>query len=119
MERAGMVMSLRDATAGIRGIGKVEKLYLDNTNLMYVLAPQQVEIGNVRETFFLNQMRVRYSVVSSPVSDFVVNGCTFEVGGKNKGRRQISDITNGYVVKDDIEFGYQQVLPLWAFGLTY
>ncbi len=119
MERAGMLMSLRDATAGIRGIGKVEKIYLDNTNLMYVLAPQNAEIGNVRETFFLNQMRVRYSVESSEVSDFVVNDCTFEVGGKNKGKRQIATVANAYIVKDDIEFGYQQTVPLWAFGLTY
>lgn len=119
MERAGMMMSLRDATAGIRGIGKVEKIYLDNTNLMYVLAPESVEKGNMRETFFLNQMRVHHSVVSSAVSDFEIGEYTFEVGGRNKGKRQVADVPNGYVVKDDIEFGYQRTLPLWAFGLTY
>ncbi len=119
MERAGMLMTLRDATAGVRGIGKVEKMYVDNSNLMYVLAPDTIDIGNIRETFFLNQMRVRYPVVSSAVSDFQIGEYTFEVGGKNKGKRQIADVPNGYVVKDDIELGYQRTLPLWAFGLTY
>ena len=62
MERAGMIAQLRDDTLGLRGLGKVEKLYLDNTNLIYVLAPTDANIGNVRETFFMNQMRVKNEV---------------------------------------------------------
>mgnify|MGYP004467108313 FL=1 len=119
MERAGMIAQLRDAVGGIRGLGKTEKVYLDNTNLIYVLAPKRADIGNVRETFFMNQMRVVGDVVCSPVSDFLVDGMTFEIGGRKKGQKQISDVKNGYVVKDDIEAGYANVLPLWAFGLLY
>lgn len=119
MERAGMIAQLRDAVGGIRGLGKTEKLYLDNTNLIYVLAPKRADIGNVRETFFMNQMRVVEDVMCSPVSDFLVDGMTFEIGGRKKGQKQISEIDNGYVVKDDIETGYANVLPLWAFGLLY
>ena len=119
MERGGMIAQLRDAVGGIRGLGKTEKLYLDNTNLIYVLAPNRAEIGNVRETFFMNQMRVIGEVMCSPVSDFLVNDMTFEIGGRKKGKKQISEVENGYVVKDDIESGYANVLPLWAFGLLY
>ena len=119
MERAGMIAQLRDTTAGIRGLGKVEKLYLDNPNLIYALATEQADIGNVRETFFMNQVRVMNDVLSSPVSDFEINGKTFEVGGRKKGRKQISGVGEGYVVKDDIESGYANVVPLWAFGLNY
>ena len=119
MERAGMIAQLRDAVGGIRGLGKTEKLYLDNTNLLYALSPQRAEIGNVRETFFMNQLRVVGDVMSSPVSDFLVAGRTFEIGGRKKGQKQISEIENGYVVKDDIESGYANVLPLWSFGLLY
>ena len=119
MERAGMIAQLRDAVGGIRGLGKTEKVYLDNTNLIYVLAPKRADIGNVRETFFMNQMRVVGDVMCSPVSDFLVDGMTFEIGGRKKGQKQISDVKNGYVVKDDIEAGYANVLPLWAFGLLY
>lgn len=119
MERAGMIAQLRDAVGGIRGLGKTEKLYLDNPNLIYALAPQRADIGNVRETFFMNQLRVVGEVKSSPVSDFWVDGMTFEIGGRNKGQKQIADVEKGFVVKDDIEMGYGNVIPLWAFGLLY
>lgn len=119
MERAGMIAQLRDAVGGIRGLGKTEKIYLDNTNLIYVLAPKQADLGNIRETFFMNQMRIVGDVMCSPVSDFLVDGMTFEIGGRKKGQKQISEVNNGYVVKDDIETGYANVLPLWAFGLLY
>lgn len=119
MERAGMIAQLRDAVGGIRGLGKTEKIYLDNTNLIYVLAPKRADIGNIRETFFMNQMRVIGDVMCSPVSDFLVDDMTFEIGGRKKGQKQISEVSNGYVVKDDIETGYANVLPLWAFGLLY
>ncbi|WP_294920107.1 AAA family ATPase [uncultured Prevotella sp.] len=119
MERAGMIAQLRDAVGGICGLGKTEKVYLDNTNLIYALSPKRADIGNVRETFFMNQMRVVGDVMCSPVSDFLVDGMTFEIGGRKKGQKQISEVKNGYVVKDDIETGYANVLPLWAFGLLY
>ena len=119
MERAGMIAQLRDAVGGIRGLGKTEKVYLDNTNLIYALSPKRADIGNVRETFFMNQMRVVGDVMCSPVSDFLVDGMTLEIGGRKKGQKQISEVKNGYVVKDDIETGYANVLPLWAFGLLY
>lgn len=119
MEQAGMIGQLRDDTGGMRGIGKVEKVYLDNTSLAYILGGTATDIGNIRETFFYNQMRVTTDVISSRISDFQIDGRTFEVGGKNKGKRQISDASDGYVVKDDIEFGSGNTIPLWAFGLTY
>ena len=119
IEEAGMIAQLRDATGGIRGLGKVEKVYLDNTNLIYALAATAPDVGNIRETFFLNQMRVKHDVISSPVADFLVGERTFEVGGRGKGKRQIQDVDNGYVVKDDIETGFLRTIPLWQFGLTY
>ena len=77
------------------------------------------DIGNLRETFFFNQMRVNNDVISSSKADFVIGGRTFEVGGKGKGQKQIADSTEGYIVKDDIETGYLNVIPLWTFGLNY
>lgn len=119
IEKAGMISQLRDKTGGIRGLGKVEKLYLDNTNLMYVIAPDNSDIGNVRETFFLNQTRVTNDVISSSISDFEIDGKTFEIGGRKKGRKQIESAKEGYIVKDDIETGYANIIPLWAFGMMY
>jgi hypothetical protein len=119
MEQAGMIGQLRDDTGGIRGVGKVEKVYLDNTNMAYLLGGDAADVGNIRETFFYNQLRVTSDVISSRISDFEIDGKTFEVGGKKKGKKQLSEVKEGYVVKDDIEFGSGNIIPLWAFGLLY
>ena len=119
IEKAGMISQLRDKTGGIRGLGKIEKVYLDNTNLIYALAPDNAQIGNVRETFFMNQTRVLHDVISSTSSDFEIDGKTFEIGGRKKGQKQIENVTEGYIVKDDIETGFANIIPLWAFGLMY
>lgn len=120
IEKAGLIRQLRNSTGGIQGLGKVDKIYLDNSSLIYALGAQGAATGTVRETFFFNQMGCRYHITSSPVSDFLVEGkFTFEVGGRRKGQKQIKDISDAYVVKDDIETGYGNVVPLWQFGLTY
>lgn len=119
MEKAEMITQLRDKTGGIRGLGKVDKVYIDNTNLAYILGNKATDVGNLRETFFINQMRVNNDVIAAPKADFLIGERIFEVGGKKKGQRQIADSTEGYIVKDDIEVGYLNVVPLWAFGLNY
>jgi predicted AAA+ superfamily ATPase len=119
LELAGLIMRLRDRSEGIGQLGKVDKLYLDNTNLIFALAEQQYETGNIRETVFFNQMQVRNKVFRSEKADFNINNITFEVGGKSKNQEQIKNLKNTYIVKDDIEYGYQNVVPLWAFGLNY
>ena len=119
IEEAGMIAQLRDSTGGIRGLGKTNKIYLDNTNLIYSLPNECSNSGNIRETFFLNQLRIKYDVIVSPVADFLIGDYTFEVGGKNKGLKQIQGIDKAFIVKDDIELGYLNTIPLWQFGLTY
>ncbi|MFI3239176.1 MAG: AAA family ATPase [Bacteroidales bacterium] len=119
IEEAGLISQLRTTTGGIKGLGKVDKVYLDNSNLIYALAFSNAEIGNIRETFFMNQLRVIDNVITSPQSDFKVGERTFEIGGKNKKQKQIEGLTNAYLVKDDIEFGYLNSIPLWQFGLLY
>lgn len=119
LEKAGLIGQLRDSTGGIQGLGKVDKVYLDNATLIYVLGNKSTEIGTIRETFFYNQMRVITNVISSRISDFEIDGKTFEVGGRKKKQKQIQNAEQGYVVKDDIETGYGNIIPLWQFGLTY
>lgn len=118
LERAGMLGLLRDNTVGLRNLGKVEKVYVDNPNLMSVLTSSP-NIGNVRETFFYNQMRVKQNITSSKVSDFTINGYTFEIGGHKKGKKPIEDVKDGRVVRDDIETGHGIIIPLWYFGMNY
>ena len=119
MEKAGMIGQLRDGVGGMRELGKTEKVYLDNTNLIYTMTGENANIGNVRETFFFNQTRLNLEVVSSKVSDFQIGKYTFEVGGKKKGLKQVKDVDNAYIVRDDTEYASGQFLPLWSFGLLY
>ena len=113
LEKAGVI------NQGIKLLGKVDKVYLNNTNLAYAISDTIPDIGNVRETVFFSLMRTTQEVTTSSVADFNIGKYTFEIGGKNKAQKQIEGIENAYVVKDDIEYGYKNIIPLWAFGLTY
>lgn len=119
LEKSGMTQGLMAADRGLNLLAKVEKIYLDNTNLMFALGGSQIDVGNLRETFFYNQLKVRNKVYSSDISDFTIDNHTFEVGGKKKGKRQISGLEDAFVVRDDVEYAYSNTIPLWAFGLNY
>ncbi|WP_289464486.1 hypothetical protein [Klebsiella pneumoniae] len=75
--------------------------------------------GNIRETFFYNQMREKQDVTSSRVSDFTIGDYTFEFGGRKNGKQQIEDVKNGRIVKDEIETGHGIIIPLWNSGMNY
>ena len=119
LDKADLINVLHDDTEGYKLLGKVNKIYLNNPNLAYVLSDDEPDTGNVRETMFLSWMRVTHKVTASSVADFKVGKYTFEVGGKNKKQKQIQGVEDAFIVKDDIEYGYQNVIPLWAFGLLY
>lgn len=104
---------------GINSLNKPEKIYLNNSNLMNTLS-SNANIGNVRETFFFNQLSKKNKVNASAKTDFLVNEkFAFEIGGKNKTQKQIKGINNAYLVKDSIEMGANNNLPLWIFGFLY
>ena len=119
LEKAALIAQLRDDTGGLRGLGKVEKIFSDNSNLMYALKGRNTNIGSVRETFFYNQMRVNNDVIAAKNTDFRIADYIFEVGGAKKGQRQLDNNPNGIVVRDDIEYGHANIIPLWHFGLNY
>lgn len=120
LEKAELITTLGSRAIGNKILNKPAKIYLNNTNLMYAIDKQLVNIGTIRETFFLNQMRYLFPVNYPKTADFYVdNKYTFEVGGKNKGKTQINDFENSFIAKDDIETGYANVIPLWIFGFLY
>lgn len=119
MEKAGLLNQLYNTTGDVRGLGKVTKLYLENTSLAYVLGKDTPDKGNLRETFFFNQLAAKHDIYASPQSDFQVGEYTFEIGGRNKGNAQIQGLEKAYIVKDDIEYGFGHTIPLWHFGFLY
>ena len=106
--------------SGINLLQKPEKIYLENTNLVYTLAEKNADIGNIRETFFLNQLSYNHTVEYPNNGDFWVNKqFLFEIGGKTKTGKQIKDVSNAYIAADDIEYGFGNKIPLWMFGMLY
>ncbi|WP_395054301.1 ATP-binding protein [Flavobacterium sp.] len=120
LDRAGLVNELYKDASGIGVLTKPEKLFLNNTNLMYALAKENINIGNVRETFFLNQFKGLKEINLSVESDFIIDKkYTFEIGGKSKTKKQIAKLDNAYIAKDNIEIGFGNYIPVWLFGFMY
>ena len=119
LEKAGLINLLREKANSIKVLEKIDKIYLNNTDIAYMLSDTTPDIGNIRETVFFTWMRVGHFIISSPISDFEIDGRTFEVGGRNKKRAQIKNAVEGYIVKDDMEYAYQNEIPLWMFGFIY
>ena len=119
LEKAELVSVLRMKANGDAILRKMDKLYLHNSNMAYVLSGEQPNTGNSRETIFFCWTKQMFETLESPVSDFEIDGRTFEVGGRKKGKKQIEDVQNGFVVKDDIEYVHDNQVPLWMFGFLY
>jgi len=121
LEDAGVIMTVSRTGKGLREMEKPEKIYLNNPNLCHALAGEKPpESGAMRETFFLNMLRVGHEVSAPAKGDFLVNDeVTFEVGGKNKDDSQIKSLKNAYLALDNIEVGRGNRIPLWLFGFLY
>src|ERR1035437_10334559 len=120
LEKAQAIMFLCKESSGMKQMAKPDKVYLGNTNYAYALGGDQTNIGSVRESFFMNQVRVKNKVAFSSRVDFVVSDkYNVEIGGKNKTKQQLVGLDNAFIVVDNIEIGYGNQLPLWLFGLTY
>ena len=121
LDKAQIIKILNKVGKGMNAMVKPDKLYLNNTNLSNAFGGDNVNVGTVRETFFLNQLSVLHDVnYPSSKGDFTVDGkFLFEVGGKNKNKKQIVDIENSYIVSDNIDYRVDNKIPIWLFGLMY
>ena len=121
LERAGLLSLLSSAgRETLKHLATPDKIYCDNPNLMSALVPSP-DLGTLRETFFLNQLRAAGHAVTYPAAgDFRVDGkWLFEVGGHGKTFGQIADVPDSYLAVDDIEVGRGNRIPLWLFGFLY
>jgi len=105
------------SSKGLGSIEKPEKIYLDNTHLLFT---SKADIGTIRETFSMNQASKEYELIAPKQGDFLVDEqYLFEVGGKNKSFKQIKDVNNSFIASDDIEIGFGNKIPFWLFGFLY
>jgi len=119
LSNAGIINLLNQTGSASSILQKPEKIYINNPTLMLAL-DETARIGTLRETFFMNQLSVKHKLLASATGDFLVDGkYTFEIGGKNKSRKQVSGINDAYTVHADIEYGSGDRIPIWMFGLLY
>ena len=120
LSEAGILNMIYKDQFGTSLLQKPEKIYLENTNFAYALSATEPNIGNIRETFFLNQVSQQHRVSYHERADFTINDkFIFEIGGRNKNKTQIVGLENAYIVQDDIAFGVENTIPLWLFGMLY
>lgn len=120
LEDAKLINQLYKKSRGLSVLEKPERILMENTNLIELFNGENANTGSRRETFVLNQLLHSHKVDFSEESDFFVDSkYTFEVGGKNKKRKQIQEIPDSYIIADDIEFGTDRRIPIWLLGFMY
>lgn len=121
MQRAKLLNLLYCDNTTIKKLQKPDKIYIENSNLLYTLAQQPLKQGTVRETFAVNQLAYQHKVEYKKANgDFLVDGkYTMEVGGNSKDYTQIAHIPNSYILADDMELPIGHKLPLWIIGFLY
>ena len=116
LQQAKLISMLKTPVKALKNISAPDKLYLDNTNMMYALSGN-AEIGTVRETFFMNQLSILHEVSLPAKGDFKIDQkYLFEVGGRKKSFDQIKDEKDSFLAIDSIETGNGNRIPLWLFG---
>jgi len=119
LKDARLLNTINSEGKGVSILQKPDKIFLENSNLAFALK-EKPDIGNVRETFVLNQLLNAGLNVSSPVGgDFITDGLTIEVGGKGKNRSQVKHLENYMIASDDLETGSENKVPVWLFGFLY
>ena len=120
LETAELIQQLHSDNKSSSYLAKPEKIYLNNTTLMHALNEDNANPGTIRETFFMNQLSCKHELSDSKTGDFLVdNKYVFEVGGQNKTRKQVQEIGNAFIAADNIEYGFNNKIPLWLFGFLY
>lgn len=114
-------MLLQNPRKGITLLQKPEKIFLENTNLLYAFAPTGLDIGMARETFVLNQLKAAHKInYPDKAGDILVDEqFIFEIGGKSKKQGRPADMENYFIIADDWDFKVGNKIPIWLFGLLY
>lgn len=119
LDKAALVQLMFSHPKTYKQMRGPEKILGGDTNILYALTAV-TNVGTLRETFFVNQMRAIGEVVMAKRGDYIVDGrYTFEVGGSGKKFDQIADVPESYLAVDNISTGYGARIPLYMFGLLY
>ena len=120
----GLIREMRPYEGGGPGLRKQVKFLLNNTTLMHTMQQyvgDPISKGTERELFFVQSLQnAGISLFYSKQGDYQTSEMIFEVGGKNKTRRQLKNATlPAYLVKDDMLQPFKEEIPLYQCGLLY
>lgn len=117
LEDADLIKLLWKSSNKLGSIDSPAKIYLQNTNLCYVIARDRENKGSLRETFLFNMLSRAHEVTFPLNGDFQIDkSILIEVGGAKKQKKQIWQEDQAYIAADDIEIGINNKIPLWSFG---
>ena len=120
LERADLIATLATPGKSISTLQKPDKVYLENTNLMYALAGYAPNTGTLRETFVMNQVGFQHTIEYPDKGDFYIDHkYTLEIGGPGKGSHQVQGIKNSFILTDESERAVMKFVPLWLAGMLY
>lgn len=123
LHETGLLEIIYAKETGNASLRKPEKIFLNNTNLLYSLIhhlEKPVEIETVRELAFIQTTKnAGLEVYFSKQGDYQIGQTIFEIGGKNKTKKQISGLSHALLVKDDIVSGFEGTIPLIYLGFLY
>ncbi len=101
-------------------VRNTEKIYLDNTNLLYSINEtigKEIHIGTIRELFAISSLEDSgYNVFYSKMGDIITKDYTIEIGGLKKSSNQIKNVPNSFILKDDILYSSLNIRPLYLLG---
>lgn len=120
LQQAGLIRLITKDTSKMSKLESSEKVYLNNTNLIYAIALGQEDLGSIRETVFASMVGCKHQLSTTGQGDFCIDqDVIIEIGGRNKDFSQIKSLKNAYLVIDDLEVGFDRKIPLWLFGFLY
>jgi hypothetical protein len=119
LKQAGLITHLNYPNTSISNLTKPDKMLLHNPSLYHCLGQGQRQVGSVRESFWVSQLAYQNEIFLNSEADFQVQDLVFEIGGRNKKVKQAKKAATVYVVKDDIEMGADNTIPLYLFGFLY
>ncbi|MBI9069125.1 MAG: ATP-binding protein [Salinivirgaceae bacterium] len=97
---------------------KPERVYMQNTNLLYAISQSEPSNEVLNETYFLNQLKKGHKVSSNgKKGEFLIDDTLlFKVGNH---KRITNNINNTYIGTHMEEVGVDTRIPLWLFGFLY
>jgi len=124
LESVGLLRFIYSFDGGNKLLRKPQKIFLNNTNLIYALnqlVGEKVNTGTLRELFFIQSLtNADIPCYYSKQGDYRTEKIIFEIGGKNKTNRQLATTKmDSFLVKDDLLVPMKGVLPLIYFGFLY